>query len=100
PAARREQVDERGVGVRHLDPVELQPELACPTCRLDVEVPADLEMVRDETDWADEHAPHALCLELLEVVHDVGAEPGLTGRRSALEREGPVADACCVRDLP
>ena len=103
PSARRTMpasvADERGVGVRHLDPVDAHPELRGALLRLDVDVPADLQMVGDEADRADEHVVDALCMQRGEVVEDVGPEPRLAGRRLALERERPsLAEACGLGD--
>ena len=48
--------DEGGIGVRHLDPLEPHARArARLLLRLGVEVPADLEVVGDEADRADEH---------------------------------------------
>ena len=66
--------------------------------RLGVEVPADLEVVGDEADRRDENVGRALRVERLEVVEDVGAEPGLAGRGLGLEAEAPVAQACGLSD--
>ena len=94
----REDVDEAGVGVRHLDPVELHPELGRLLPRLGVDVPADLQVVGDEPDRTDEDAVGAGVVQRLEVVEDVGPEPRLPGRRLALERERPVGDRGRLRD--
>ena len=67
------------------------PELVGLLLRLGVEVPADLEVVGDEADRADQHVVDAPRVERLEVVEDVGPEPRLAGRRLGLEAEGPVA---------
>src|SRR5205085_6646716 len=91
PDQAREDADHRRLGVRHLDPLEAHPELARALPRLRVEVPADLEVVGDESDWADEDIADAACLQVGEVVEDVGPEPRLAGLRLALERERPVS---------
>src|SRR5204863_8706642 len=81
------------IGVRHLGPSELQTELLRLLRRLVVEVPANLEVIRDEADGADENVAGPLRVQLLEVVEDVRAEPRLPGRRFALERERPTIEA-------
>ncbi len=87
----RKDGDEGGVVVRHLGPLEPQAELLGLLARLGVEVPADLEVVGDEADRRDEDVGRALRVERLEVVEDVGAEPGLAGRGLGLEAEAPFA---------
>ncbi len=91
---------ESRIVVRHLDPLEPQPELLRELDCLDVEIPADLEMVRDEPDGADEHRLDALLVQRAQVIEDVGAEPRLAGRRLALERERPVLGAGGLGDEP
>src|SRR5580765_8010948 len=54
----RQRVDELRVCIRHLDSPERHSELAGTLLRLDVDVPADLEMVRDEADGANQHLAH------------------------------------------
>ena len=49
-------------------------------------------MVGDEADRADEHALDATRRQAVELVEDVGAEPGLAGRALALERERPAVE--------
>src|SRR5207344_566305 len=66
--------------------------------RLDVEVPEDLEVVRDEADRGDEHALDAVGTEPVELLEHVRAEPRLAGRARALEREGPALEARALRD--
>ena len=95
-----EHADERRVGVRERDPIELEAELGRPLLRLDVEVPLDLEVVGDEADRHHEHLANAVCSERVEMVEDVRAEPRLAGRRLALERERPVLDPRLVGDEP
>jgi hypothetical protein len=50
-------------------------------------------MIGDEADWACEHAPDATRLQVVELVEDVGAEPGLSGGALALEGERPAIQA-------
>ena len=58
-------------------------------------------MARDEADGADEHSlDAALLAKSLEVVEDVRPEPGLAGRRLALEGEAPGAEAGRLRNEP
>ena len=57
-------------------------------------------MVCDEADRTDEHVLDAACVEVVEVVEDVRAEPGLPRRRLALERERPVLDPGLLDDEP
>ena len=52
---RGKNADEGRVVVRHLDPIEPQAELPRPLARLGVEIPADLEVVGDEPDRAEEN---------------------------------------------
>src|SRR5712692_5088220 len=73
----RKRAHEDRIVVRHLDPLESQPELPCELLRLDVEIPADLEMVGNKADRADEHPVDALLVQRPQVVEDVRAEPGL-----------------------
>src|SRR3954447_14352946 len=95
---RREAGDEGGLGVRHLDPGDAHPELGGLLLRLDVEVPADLEVIRDEADGTDEDVLDPQAAERGEMVEDVGPEPGLAGRRGALVGERPVAEARALGD--
>ena len=95
-----EHADEGRVGVRQLDPVELEPELGRALLRLDVEVPSDLEVVGDEADRRDEHLADAVRGERIQVLEDVRPEPGLARRRLALERERPLLDARLLGDEP
>src|SRR5438552_1525626 len=81
--------DEARIRVRHLDPFEPHAELARLLLRLGVDVPADLEMVGDEADRADEHVLDAARSQLAEVVEDVRSEPRLARRRLALKRKRP-----------
>ena len=55
-------------------------------------------MVGDEADRADQDVLDAAAVEILEVVEDVGPEPGLARRRLGLVREGPLAERCSLRD--
>ena len=93
-----EHADEGGVGVRQLDPIELEPELGRTLLRLDVEVPPDLEVVGDEADRRDEHLADAVGGERIQVLENVRAEPRLARRRLALERERPFLDVGLRRD--
>ncbi len=95
---RRERADEFGVGVRHLDPSQRHSQLARALLRLDVDVPADLEVIGDEADGTHEHVANAVRMERGEVIQDVGPEPRLAGRRLALVRERPVAEPCALGD--
>src|SRR6266540_4111236 len=95
-----ERAHEVGIRVRHLDPPQRHSELARAILRLDVDVPANLEVVGDEADRADEHVAHAASVQLAEVVEDVGAEPRLARRRLALVRERPLAHVRGLRDEP
>ena len=79
-----EHADERRVGVRKLDQ-RAGSQLARALAGLDVEVPADLEVIGDEADGAEEDVAHVGGGELVQVHEDVGAEPRLPGRRLALE---------------
>src|SRR3954468_7619232 len=88
---RGEHADEFAIGVGHLDPLQRHSELARALLRLDVDVPADLEMVRDEADGADEHLTHSTRAKVGQVVEDVRPEPRLSRRRLALVAERPVA---------
>ena len=83
-----------GISIR----LQRHSELARPVLRLDVDVPADLEVVRDEADRAHEHVAHAARVEVVEVVEDVRAEPRLAGRRLALVGERPLAELRALRD--
>ena len=100
----RERVDEHRIVVQRLDPVELDAELVSLLPRHHVEIPQDLEVIRDEADRREEHLPNAARVELLEVQADIRAEPGLTGRALALECERPAAqpgaggDEACSRE--
>src|SRR6266545_8129269 len=95
-----ERAHEVGIRVRHLDPPQRHSELARAILRLDVDVPANLEVVGDEADRADEHVAHAASVQLAEVVEDVGAEPRVARRRLALVRERPLAHVRGLRDEP
>src|SRR5438094_7715867 len=77
------------VGIRHLDPRQVHSEPARPLLRLDVDVPADLEVVGHEADRTDEHVVDSQRVQRVDMVEDVGAEPRLAGRRLALVRERP-----------
>src|SRR5439155_13014008 len=66
--------------------------------RLVVQVPADLEVVGDEPDRADQHVPNALRVKFPQVVEDVGPEPGLTRLGLALEGERPCLERCALCD--
>ena len=59
-----ERRDEGRLVIGHLDPRQLEPELLRELLRLDVDIPADLEMVGDEADRADEHLAHALRMQV------------------------------------
>ncbi len=76
------------------------PELRRLLLRLDVEVPADLEVVGHEPDRADEDAVDALPVQRLEMVEDVRPEPRLARRRLALEGEAPLRQARRLGDEP
>src|SRR4051794_28850080 len=89
---RRERAHEFAICVGHLDPSQRHFELARALLRLDVDVPADLEMVGDEADGAHEHVAHSAGVQVGQVVEDVRPEPRLTRRRLALIAERPVAD--------
>src|SRR5437870_4414737 len=95
---RGERADELRIVVRHLDSLQRHSQLARPLLRLDVDVPANLQMIRHEADRADEHVAHAVCMQLVEVLEDVRAEPRLACRRFALIRERPVFDAGAFHD--
>ena len=83
-----------GISIR----VEHDPELRRLLGGLDVEVPADLEVVGDEADRADDDVADAGRRELVQVLEDVRAEPRLAGRRLALEGERPLVDARALGD--
>src|SRR5580765_8178536 len=85
----RESRDEFRIGVRHLDARELEAELLRLLRGFVIQIPANLQMVGDEADRADEHLLDTAGVQLFEVVEDVRAEPGLARRRLALERERP-----------
>jgi hypothetical protein len=58
--------------------------------RFRVDVPADLEVIRDEADRADEDVADTARVQVLQVVEDVWPEPRLTRGRLGLVREGPL----------
>src|SRR5439155_9498978 len=68
--------------------------------RLDIEVPQNLEVVRDEPDRAEEHLLDTLRMQPLQLVDDVRSEPRLPGRALTLEGEAPVLDVGSLRDEP
>jgi len=76
----------------------LHSQLARFLLRLDVEVPADLEVVRDEADRADEDVADPALVQVGQVVEDVRSEPRLAGRGLALEGEAPVVYGRCLGD--
>src|SRR5579862_8770314 len=78
----------------------MHPQLSRLLLCLDVDVPADLQMVRDETHGADEDALDALPVQRLEMVEDVRPEPRLTGGRLALEGKAPLTEARRLGDEP
>src|ERR1051325_7464997 len=87
-----QRTDERRVVVERLNAIQLEPELAGPLAGLDVEVPQDLQVVRDEADRRDEHLPHALRIKAIELLEHIGPQPRLAGRARALERERPALE--------
>src|SRR4029450_11926245 len=89
--------DKTRVGVRHLDAAQLETELARLLDGLVIQVPADLEVVGDEPDRADEHLPCPPRAQVLELVEDVRAEPGLACRRLALKGECPLGELGALR---
>src|SRR5438094_374728 len=94
----RERADEGWIVVERLDAIELEAELGGPLARLDVEVPQDLEVIRDEADGADEHAPDPVRREPVELLQDVRSEPRFSGRTGALESERPVREPGALGD--
>ena len=90
--------NEGWVVVRHPDPLEAQAELSRLVARLDVEIPADLQVVGDEADRTEEHVGDAARVQVGEVVEDIGPEPGLAGRRLGLVAETPFAERCALSD--
>src|SRR5262245_16395494 len=91
-------MDECGVVVQRIDPVELEAQLGRALPRFDVDVPQDLEVVGDEPDRAKEHALDATIVKAVELLEDVRPEPRLAGRARALEGERPRVEACPLRD--
>ena len=88
----RQRADECRIVVQGLDPIEFEVELGGPLACFDVDVPEDLEMVGDEADRGHEHLANAARVEVVQLLDDVRAEPGLAGRALALERERPVVE--------
>src|SRR5580765_7829559 len=94
---RRERPHEFAICVRHLDPCQRHSELVRALLRLDVDVPADLEMIRHEADRTHENVADPARVQVRQVVEDVGAQPRLAGRRLALVAERPVSDPDALR---
>ena len=63
-----------------------------------VEIPADLEMVGDEADRADQHVANPAAVQFPQVIEDVRPEPRLAGLGLALERERPCLERCALCD--
>src|SRR5215470_714917 len=68
-------LDELGVHTRRGGAYEVEAELLSRLRGLVVQVPCDLEVVRDETDRADHDTRHAFLGEAGEVVVDVRGQP-------------------------
>jgi hypothetical protein len=95
---RGECADEAGIVVQRFDAIELEVELGGFLAALDVDVPQDLEVVGDEADGRDENLLCAVVVQALELLEEVGPEPGLPGGAGALEGERPPVDLGSVCD--
>ena len=96
-----EHAHERGIGVRHLDPAQPEPELAAPAPRRLVSMSQRISRWSETKPTGQRRTSlHPAPGQLVEMVEDVRAEPRLARRGVALERERPVVDARLLRDEP
>ena len=79
----RHGVDEARVIVHRIRPGHGQPDLAAHGRGLDIEIVEHLDVVAEEPDGAEHGGAQALRVLVLQIIADIGPEPGILGTAAA-----------------